>query len=360
MRVAFVIDRYRSRKGGLEAWLSGFGRCLREAGHELHLVSRRGDVPPEGFNAAGIRTRGLTRSGRDRAFAEQARDLTDDAGFDTVVGLRHCLSCHVYYPHGGSVGATWEAHRGKTHGGGRPTAKWRTLLDLEAELLSGPEAPRAVVAVSKMVASDLASRYPAVAGRIEVVPNGVDLARFTPPTSPNRRRPGRTVAFIAGNPKLKGIDVALEVYRRLRHADDADLLVVAGGHPGPLPDGAIFRGATDRPEEILQSADLLLYPTRYDPFPLIVLESLACGTPVATTEQNGALDHTGRDGPVRAVADPGDVYALTEIARTLLREAPRDAAREVAERFPVGESYAAAAAIVTCADGSGSAVGQAE
>jgi len=215
-------------------------------------------------------------------------------------------------------------------------------MELEAELLTGEDAPRTVVAVSKMVAADLALRYPSIEGRIVVVPNGVDLDRF----SPAEREPGGVITFLAGNPRLKGVDVAVEVFRRLREAGLAESLIVAGGNPGGLSAGK-YVGATEHPERLLSETDLLLHPTRYDPFPLVVLEALACGTPVVTTERNGALDHVGRDGPVRAVADPTDIEAFVAAATELLKEAPRAAARSVAERFPVGESYAAAAALLT-------------
>jgi glycosyltransferase involved in cell wall biosynthesis len=104
-------------------------------------------------------------------------------------------------------------------------------------------------------------------------------------------------------------------------------------------------GHLARPEEAYRAADLLLLPTRYDPFPLALLEALACGTPVATTEANGALDHVGRTGPVRAVEDPGDLEEFARLSAELLAGAPRAEARALAERFDLGRSFDAAAAV---------------
>jgi UDP-glucose:(heptosyl)LPS alpha-1,3-glucosyltransferase len=251
----------------------------------------------------------------------------------------------VYAPHGGSVAATFEAYRAARALPSLSSSKVRTFLDLERELLTGPEPPRRILAVSGMVRADLAARFPGIAERIRVVPNGVDLDRFSPrgrEEARGRLAPdgGAVLLFLAGNPRLKGIRHAAEAYRRVRARGLPATLLVAGGRPGRLPDGARYLGRLDRPEEALRAADVLLHPTHYDPFPLVVLESLACGTPVVTTERNGALDHVGRTGPVRSVAEPEDVDALSRHIEDLVARAPRAEARRVAEAFPLGANLA--------------------
>jgi len=332
---AVVIDRHRPGKGGLEAWLEGLAARLRGSGHELHLVSADAAGPP-GFVHHPVRPRGLSRARRDLSFARRARDLCRESGFPAVLGLRHCLLCHVYAPHGGSMGAAIEAHRRAKRLPSLPSAKLANFVYLERELLEGPEPPRSVIAVSNLVRRDLAARFPGIASRIRVVPNGVDLDRFRP-------GPGGdgVVAFVAGNPRLKGWRQAREAFALLRRRGEAKSLLVLGGDPGRLPAGATWLGRVDRPEEVLGRADVLLHPTFYDPFPLVTLEALACGTPVVTTERNGAVDHLGRDGPIGVVAEPGDVEELARHAAALIRAAPRAEARRIAERFPLAASLRA-------------------
>jgi UDP-glucose:(heptosyl)LPS alpha-1,3-glucosyltransferase len=342
MRIAFVVDRFRAGKGGLERWLGAFGEHLAAHGDDLFLVSMDRAAPPP-FTHVWIAPRGISRVGRDRGFAEAAAAACATAGFSAVVGLRHCLSCTVYVPHGGSAAATFAGRRG--------SARARNFVALERALLEGPAPPRRVIAVSESVRRDLAARYPGIGAAIRVVPNGVDLHRFNPEGRERARAAlapegGRVLLFLAANPRLKGVATAKRVFEVLRQRGVADRLLLAGGRPGRLPDGARWLGALTWPEEAYRAADLLLLPTRYDPFPLSLLESLACGTPVATTEANGALDHVGRAGPVRAVADPGDVEGLARNAEGLLALAPRAAARAVAERFGLAASLDAAASII--------------
>ena len=351
MRIAFVIDRYRPGKGGLEAWLAALAAHLVAIGHEPHLLSQDEDAPAP-FRHHRLVPGRRTRAGRDREFAEKARGAAARREFDAVVGLRHCLACDVYAPHGGSVAAGIEAHRSARLLPSLPSPRIRTFLALERELLTGSDSPRRILAVSESVRRDIGARFPGAADRIKVVPNGVDLGRFHPDLRDAARarlapEGGRVVLFLAGNPRLKGWRVAREVFRILHDRGEADLLLVAGGRPGWIPKGGRYLGHTSRPEDALAAADLLLHPTHYDPFPLVTLEALACGTPVATTARNGAVDHVGRDGPVRAVIDPADAEGLAELAGDLLAAAPRDEARVRAEGFPLEQSLAAAVALIT-------------
>jgi UDP-glucose:(heptosyl)LPS alpha-1,3-glucosyltransferase len=335
VRIAFVIDHYVPGKGGLERWIADLAEHLAAAGHDLHLVSGDPEAAPAPFTHHPIRARAITRSGRDREFAERARILCGAEGFDTVAGFRHLLSCDVYAPHGGSIDAAFAAHRAARRRPPFPSRRVNMFRRLERELLEGRNPPRAVLAVSNMVRDDLAGRYPKIADRIHVVPNGVDLDRFSPGGAD--RPDGGTLLFVAGNPRLKGWRFAREAFIRLKESGHAARLLVAGGDPGRLPDGAEYLGNLDRPEDAYRAADVLLHPTYYDPFPLVTLEALACGTPVVTTEHNGALAHLESDGPVAAVAGPGDVEGMVTHAARLLREKPRSQARQLAERFPIGK-----------------------
>src|SRR5690606_35017372 len=62
-------------------------------------------------------------------------------------------------------------------------------------------------------------------------------------------------------------------------------------------------------ETAYQSADLLVFPTLYDPFANVCLEALACGLPVLTTTHNGASEIVtgGLDGYV--IDGAGDALA---------------------------------------------------
>ncbi len=81
------------------------------------------------------------------------------------------------------------------------------------------------------------------------------------------------------------------------------------------------------------SSDFFVQPTFYDPCSLVVLEALACGLPVITTEQNGAgeLMTDGREGFIltspRAEAEL--IAALDKMADDRARRAMSAEARRL-------------------------------
>jgi glycosyltransferase involved in cell wall biosynthesis len=96
----------------------------------------------------------------------------------------------------------------------------------------------------------------------------------------------------------------------------------------------------ERMRLLLAAADVFVYPTRADNHPLLLLEAMAAGAPVAASGVGGIPEQV-RHGSTGLLADPGDDRALADAAASLL-EAParaRDlgnAARAAwAERFTV-------------------------
>ena len=295
MRVAFVLDQYREGKGGLERWLAAFAAHLAWRGHTPHLLCAGRAAPPP-FVPHPARPRGLARARRDRSFAEAAAAVCAAERFDAVVGLRHCLACDVYAPHGGTAAATFA-------GRARPPARVETFLALERELLTGAAPPWLILAVSEQVRRDVAARFPGVADRVRVVVNGVDLARFTPEgreAAKARLAPegGRVALFIAANPRLKGVREALLAFGEMPARRRGGPPPPRRREPRPPAPGARWLGPLSRPEEAYRAADVVLMPTRYDPFPLSLLEALACGTPVVTdgTERRSRPRGPGRSG----------------------------------------------------------------
>ena len=71
-----------------------------------------------------------------------------------------------------------------------------------------------------------------------------------------------------------------------------------------------FLGGVREMTMVYDAADLFLFPTLFDPFPLATLEALSAGLPVITTAVNGVSEimTTGVHGEV--IAEPSDIAAL--------------------------------------------------
>ena len=142
--------------------------------------------------------------------------------------------------------------------------------------------------------------------RAEVARPGIDLQLFRfPPERPNRW--AWRLLYCGRIDERKGIDLAIEALSHL--PPDATLRVVGGGDEGHLAQLRQITGRLGldarvvferRPREELPAtyaeADALLFPVRWvEPFGLVPLEAMACGTPVIASGRGGSGEYL-RDG----------------------------------------------------------------
>ena len=159
---------------------------------------------------------------------------------------------------------------------------------------------RAVVCLSETDAADLRTTYGPVRPRIEVIPNGVDLERFRPPT-PEERKAARTelklgseervAVFVGHEFSRKGLSFAIQ---GLSHAPSV-LLLVLGGNDDIIAeayaeakelgvgDRVLFLGPRHQLVPFLHASDFFVLPSAYEANALVVLEALAAGLPVIAT-----------------------------------------------------------------------------
>ncbi|MEZ5293362.1 MAG: glycoside hydrolase family 99-like domain-containing protein [Vicinamibacterales bacterium] len=161
-----------------------------------------------------------------------------------------------------------------------------------------------------------------------------------------------------GMPFRKGADLFLQVAREIvargRHKDVS--LVWAGGFPDDERDPDLgrwgdvlaaaeaeglpvtFTGVREDVAPYLRAADVLLLPSREDPFPLVVLEAGLCGVPVVCFAGAGGMpDVVGAGAGV--VVPHADVEAMTTAALALLDDAERRRALGEAARALVTARY---------------------
>lgn len=192
-------------------------------------------------------------------------------------------------------------------------------------------AASALLAVSEGVADYLRGSR-AAHGRVAVVPNGVDPARFA--ARPRARRDGAfTVGFVGTLKPWHGLDVLLPAFALLRErAPEARLLLVGDGPERGAVErqaaalglaGAVELTGAVRPDEVpalLGRMDVgtAPYPALERCYfsPLKLFEYMAAGLPVAASRVGQAaavVDH-GRSG---LLCPPGDAGALAEALATL-------------------------------------------
>lgn len=166
----------------------------------------------------------------------------------------------------------------------------------------------------------------------EIVPNIVDLDRFRPRPSPADPADVRLVVTRNLEP-MYDVPTALRAFALVRAAMPTARLIVAGTGP-ELPalvalseklgiSAAVeFCGRLERDEiaALYRSAAVALNPSRVDNMPNSVLEAMACGVPVVSTNVGG-VPFVLRDGVTGLLVDAGDPAAMARAVQRLLGDA---------------------------------------
>ena len=198
----------------------------------------------------------------------------------------------------------------------------------------------AVVVTSQFAADEFAQ----TGARLELAPLGVDLATFHPSAgSPaddgvlkfcyvgrlsHEKSPQLAVATVAELHR-RGHRVRLDLYGT--GPDQAELQEAAGDAP------VFFQGfVAGRPEvaKRIAAADISLSVCPAETFGLAVLEALACGTPVVTSNRGGAHELVDATSGAAGRPDPASLADAVESLLPRLGPGLRAAARARAERYP--------------------------
>ncbi len=175
------------------------------------------------------------------------------------------------------------------------------------------------------------------AGKVFVVPHGVDPERFRPglPPAALRTRKRFKFLFVGGTIYRKGVDLLLKTYARaFRREDDVCLVVKDMGvgtfYRGQTAEAAVARLRDDpaAPEVeyldgeladedvpgLYAACDCLVHPYRGEGFGLPIAEAMACGLAVIVTGYGAALDF----------CDEATAYLLPARVRRIGKQRPGD------------------------------------
>jgi glycosyltransferase involved in cell wall biosynthesis len=230
-----------------------------------------------------------------------------------------------------------------------------------------------VTAVSDGVARELAARLGLPAPKIRVVYNpAVDeelAARAAEPVAhpwfaPGAAAPPVPVIVAVGRlVEIKDYPTLLDAFARIRAARPARLFVLGDGplraalearvRAAGLADDVVLHGFDKNPFKYVARARLLLHASRAEGLPGALIQAMACGTPVVSTDcDHGPREVVARPGHDGFLVPVGDAAALAARALALLDDAELAArvsvaARASAQRFTVAASLAQYEAAIT-------------
>lgn len=251
------------------------------------------------------------------------------------------------------VHSTWlrsQVHTSRLHHGPYGLYQWMyTALNarLERQAFSNAEI---VVAVSGRVCQEL-KEIGVPEAHIRIILNGVDLTEFKPGDEQRKALDlpeDVPIALFAGD--IRTPRKNLETVLRALVLTPGLHLAVAGsmaGSPYPALSSTLglssrvhFLGHRQDMPALMRATDVFVFPSRYEPFGLVLLEALASGLPVITMETVGGADIITPDCGL-VLPDPDDAEALAAALKLIMCDASQrnrmsQAARSTAEQYSWG------------------------
>src|SRR5262249_51416971 len=224
---------------------------------------------------------------------------------------------------------------------------YRATTDLEKRVV---ETADRVIAVSEAMRQDVLRLFTIDPARVVLIHNGVDPERYrrTPDRSALSRRGIREpyILFIGRISEQKGI---FDLLRAADHFPDHVQLILCAGSPDtPEIAAQLGRAVREHPrirwiDEMVPVSDVVqLYshaavfvcPSIYEPFGVINLEAMSCGTRVVATAVGGITEVVA-DGETGLLVPPGRPDELARAIVTLLDDPQRARSMGVAGRHRV-------------------------
>ncbi len=216
-----------------------------------------------------------------------------------------------------------------------------------------------MICVSHYMSRQVQEYFACPAGKIDVIPNGVDASRFQALEGVDLRdfrrgyaEPEEKIVFHVGRiVDEKGVPVLVESVPQVLARYDRAKFVIAGtgGMLDALRHRAWELGVYERtyftgfvPDDVrdrlLKVADVAVFPSLYEPFGIVALEAMAARTPVVVAE-TGGLAEVVRHAETGITVHPGSPDSLTwGILHTLehpewARQRAENGYREVLDRY---------------------------
>ncbi len=339
------------------SFLSG----LAQRGYHLHVaadqVSLQQPLPKE-VSLYPLRVKAAHRALRTVEYALRMRSLYERLSLQHHFGL--IVQMNPVFPGIslallgidtplilGTYVARWSANLNITNDSySGSTSKLPALRDL---VVSWQQSQANALLYTAKAAFDRIPRAAELTGKLYQLPHGVDAAKFSPDSCPLPGKKSQSILFLANVVERKGIYVLTKAFERVAEALPASTLTIAGtgealegvrdwAQNSPYRARIQIVGAVERSDTptIFRRHAVYCLPSFGEPFATTLLEAMASGLPVVSTNTGGTPELVCREG---ALVPPRDPIALAQALIEVLASEDRARSMGLHNRAYVLEHY---------------------
>jgi len=320
MRIAMFSSEslHSISTGGLGVHVTELAAGLQRRGHDLHVITRRKEGQNYYDSIDGVHyhrvDHGLSENFVEcmdymcKAMAHRFHEVTSMIGNFELSHAHDWLTANAmkYVMDGFGTPGVLTMHSTEYGRDGNVFyegfARW--IRDAEA---AGCHNATVVIAVSHFLADEIRRTYQVPEGKIHIVPNGVSYHAFDgylnpaevkarygiAPLAPTLFAPGRMTV-------QKGMDMLVEAVPMVLASYPEAKFIIAGegpekeavvrkAHEMGAAHAIIFLGGLPRWEyiDLMRAVDIVVLPSRNEPFGIVALEAWAAGKPVVATLTGG-------------------------------------------------------------------------
>lgn len=304
--------------GGLERYAMDLVSGLAARGQRPAFFARKFDLSvPESqlVERYRINVSFLPGKLRDTWFSMRLAALRRRAGVDVLIGCNRVDSSEIAI-----CGGT---HRGFLRATGRLTRRSdRWQIELESRQYARASV---IVAHSDLMRAELLELYGIDDAKIRVLYPPVDSTRFSSVDAAARAalrasygfgEHETVLLFPSSSHERKGLPLIESVVEAL---DLPVVVAVAGRAPERTSTRVRYIGYVKDLENAYRAADYTILASKYEPFGLVGIESVMCGTPVILSSNLGCCDAIG--DAAKRVFRPGDAADLRRVIEAAVQGA---------------------------------------
>ncbi len=324
MRILHVYKDYFPVLGGIENHIRWLAEAQAAAGHDVTVLVCNTGAETVTETYQGVR---VIKAGRWATVASMPLSVQQPL---LLAKMRPDIAhLHLPYPLGAVANLFLGRARATVLTYHSDIVRQRRWLRLYAPLLRLVLRRADAIITTSPVYSDSSAWLRPVRSRCTVVPLGIDPPPFRQAVKRNSERP--TLLFVGRLRYYKGLDTLLHALVQL---PDVHLRIVGDGpmrgswkqlaHALGLNNRVAFLGdvATEKLPALYAAAEVFVLPAnaRAEAFGTVLLEAMASGLPVVSTELGTGTSWVNQDGVTGCVVPPNNPAALAQALRSLLND----------------------------------------